>query len=95
MSEVDLGVGIVVDTRSLGGLATARFAGSVVFVWSLAKAREDIEVSVDELEGVVGSIVGEGGRRTRATCSSSRSGSVATVGPDIAPLLEADLSDVN
>jgi len=37
---------------------------------------DEREVSVESGEGVDGSIVGEGGRRTRATASSSRSASV-------------------
>lgn len=63
---------------ALGLTATLRAGTVVVFSMSrIVESVEDIEVSVERLEGVDGSIVGEGGKRTSAT--SSESVSVTTV----------------
>jgi hypothetical protein len=81
---VDLGVGIAVDTRSFaeGGRSsiaaglTAGRIGTGVLVGAFSTSRmveflEGIDVNAERLEGVDGSIVGEGGRRTSATSSKS------------------------
>ena len=87
---VDLGVGIVADRRSLGGstvilLVSGASTGCVTATMGsiIVELEEDIDVNVERLEGVVGSIAGLGGRRTRATPSSSNSISVIIVGADI------------
>lgn len=91
LPEVDLGVGIAVDTRSFGGPtlgllgsgASTEFMGTAMLGSSIAESEEDKVVNVERLEGVVGSMVGLGGRRTRETPSSSTSMSVTIVGADI------------
>jgi len=91
LPEVDLGVGIAVDTRSFGGStpilldseASTVFVGAMMVGSRIVESEEDIEVNVERLEGVVGSTVGVGGTRTRATASSSKSVSVTIVGADI------------
>ena len=75
LAVVDLGVGIA-DVAGppfvVSGLETVVASGVV----EGGGRGEEKEVSVERGEGVDGSIVGEGGRRTRATTSSSRSASV-------------------
>ena len=80
---VDFGVGIAVETRSLGGSEGGSLRELLEFVSLLVEGSEDTDVKVDRLEGVVDPIVGEGGTRTRATCSSSTSCSVVPVDPVI------------
>jgi hypothetical protein len=62
---VDLGVGMVAVVEEGG----RRGVGSWVLLGAV----------LERGEGVLGSIVGEGGRRTRLTCSSSASVSVTIV----------------
>ena len=62
---LDFGVGMVDGRSDRVNLAST---GGIVRV-----------LGVDKFDGVVGSIVGEGGSRTRSTDSSSNSVSVATV----------------
>ena len=77
LAVVDLGVGIadVAGPPFVGsGLETLVASGVV----EGGGRGEEREVSIERGEGADGSIVGEGGRRTRATTSSSRSASVTT-----------------
>lgn len=88
---VDLGVGIAVDTRSFGGSTlvllgsgtSTGFLGTAMLGSRIVESEENIEVDVERLEGVVGSIVGLVGIGMRATASSSPSVSVTIVDANI------------
>ena len=84
LAVMDFGVGMAeVGGRSIGASlleVPLRRRGVVV----VGGRGEEREVSVERGEGVERSIVGEGGRRTRDTASSSRSVSVPVV---VAPMV--------